>query len=94
MVYETRVRPEEIRYPTWVEAQWTKIQRALDAIEARWMSHLNGPLDMGHIAVGAALGYLDFRHGARDWRKGRETLAAREADFAKRDSMWATIPTA
>jgi glutathione S-transferase len=92
MVYEGRLRPEELRYGPWLEGQWSKVERALDAIEARWMSHLFGPLDMGQIAVGCALGYLDFRHGPRDWRAGRPALAGWEARFAARDSMRATVP--
>lgn len=94
MVYERRVRPEEMQYQPWIEAQWAKVARALDAVEARWMSHLAGPLDMGHIAMGCALGYLDFRHGDRDWRGGRDALAAWEAGFAARPAMRATIPAA
>jgi glutathione S-transferase len=92
MVYESRIRPEEKRYPDWVEAQWAKITRALDSIEDRWMGHLSGPLDMGQIAVACALSYLDFRHDSRAWRNGRPELAAWEAGFARRDSMMATIP--
>jgi glutathione S-transferase len=92
MVYETRIRPEDKRFGAWVEGQWGKIDRALDALEARWMSHLHGPLDMGQIAVGCALGYVDFRHGARNWREGRPLLAAWEAVFAGRDSMKASVP--
>lgn len=92
MVYEARLRPEEIRYPTWVEAQWTKVERSLDALEARWMSHLAGPLDMGQIAVACALGYLDFRHPDRDWRSPRPQLAAWHSVFSARDSMEATRP--
>lgn len=94
MVYEKRVRPEEMQYQPWLDAQWAKAARALDAVEARWMSHLAGPLDMGHIAMGCALGYLDFRHGDRDWRKGRDALTAWEAGFANRPAMRATIPAA
>lgn len=94
MVYEWRVRPEDKRHDPWVEGQWTKVARALDTIEARWMSHLNGPLDIGQIAVGCALGYLDFRHDARDWRNGRPALAAWEKAFATRPSMAATVPPA
>lgn len=94
MVYETRVRPEENRFAPWVDGQWAKIGRALDALEQRWLSHLNGPLDMGQIAVGAALGYLDFRHADRGWRSGRPGLAAWAAVFAERPSMVATRPVA
>jgi glutathione S-transferase len=94
MVYEWRVRPEDKRHEPWVEGQWAKVARALDTIEARWMSHLNGPLDIGQIAVGCALGYLDFRHDARGWRNGRPALAAWEKAFAARPSMAATVPPA
>ncbi len=94
MVYEWRVRPEDKRMPDWVEGQWAKVARALDAIETRWMSHLAGRLDIGQIAVGCALGYLDFRHADRDWRAGRPALAAWAAAFDQRPSMLATRPPA
>lgn len=92
MVYEGRLRAPEMQFPDYVEGQWTKIARALDTLGARWMSHLYGPLDIGQIAVGAALGYLDFRLAARDWRSGRDALAAWHKGFAARDSMVATAP--
>lgn len=92
MVYETRSRPEAARYEPWVEAHWSKITRALDVIEARWMSHLSGRLDMGQVAVGCALGYLDFRHGDRSWRTGRAPLDAWFKAFSERPSMVATVP--
>jgi glutathione S-transferase len=94
MVYEARVRPEDLRYEPWLDAQWAKVTRALDALDTRWMAHLHGPLDMGQIAIGCALGYLDFRHPDKDWRKGRDVLAAWEARFAERESMRATVPQA
>jgi glutathione S-transferase len=92
MVYEWRVRPEERRMPEWVEGQWAKISRALDTLETRWMSHLNGPMDIAQIAMACALGYLDFRHGDRGWREGRPALADWYTAFAARPSMIATQP--
>lgn len=92
MIYEVRARPEEHRDAPWVEAQWAKVVRALDTLEARWMSHLAGPLDIGQIATGCALGYLDFRFADRDWRAGRPALAAWAERFGERDSMKATRP--
>lgn len=92
MVYETRLRPAELRYAPWVEGQWQKIARALDAVENRWMDLLGGPVTMAHIALGVVLGYLDFRHGERDWRQGRPRLAAWEKAFAARPSMAETRP--
>ena len=92
MVYEGRCRDDAQQSSDWVEAQWAKVTRALDALEAMWMSHLKGPLDMGQIAVGCALAYLDFRHGKRDWRSSRPALAEWEAEFSMRRSMVITMP--
>ena len=94
MRYEMQVRPEATRSPVWAEAQWQKIDRAVGALEERWMSHLAGPVDMGQIAVGCALGYLDLRHGERNWRAERPALAAWFTTFAARPSMQATAPAA
>lgn len=92
MVYEARFRPEEKQSAEWVEAQWAKIDRAVSALNTRWISHLRGPLDIGQIAVGCALSYLDFRHAARVWRTGNPALADWYAEFAERPSMMATAP--
>jgi len=92
IIYERRFRPEDIHFQPWLDGQWTKITRALDAVERQWMSHLSGPLDMAQIAIACALGYLDFRHGDRDWRTGRPALADWYAAFAMRPSMVATAP--
>lgn len=92
MVYEARVRPEDMIYAPWVEGQWAKVSRALDALDSDWSDVLNGPLNMGQIAVAAALGYLDFRHADRNWRDGRKALSAWYAGFAERPSMKETNP--
>lgn len=94
MVYEGRMRPEGKQMPEWVEGQWSKIERACAALNTRWISQLSGPLDMGQIAVGCALGYLDFRHDARNWRKGNDALADWARRFDSRASMQATAPPA
>ena len=92
MVYEWRMRPEDRRHAPWVEGQWAKVSRALAAAEAAWLPHLTGPLTMGQIALGAALGYLDFRHPDRAWRIAHPHLAAWEAEFSARPSMQQTVP--
>jgi len=92
IVYERRIRPEALRYPPWVEGQWAKIARTLDALERDWAGYLAGPPDMAQIALACALGYLDLRLPARDWRAGRPGLAAWEAGFARRASMASTRP--
>lgn len=94
MVYESRIRPETCRFTPWVEGQWAKVDRALTTLEARYIPHLSGPMDMAHIAVGCALGYLDFRHADRNWRDNRPALTAWDSTFAARPSMAATAPPA
>ncbi|EIE52192.1 glutathione S-transferase [Salipiger aestuarii] len=90
IVYEERFRALEQVSLDWIEGQWLKVSRSLDALETRWMSHLSGRLDMGQIAIGCALGYLDFRHDARQWRTGHDSLAAWYKTFSARPSMQAT----
>jgi len=92
IVYEARLRPEQHRRADIIEAQWAKAARALDALEARWMANLAGPIDAGQIAVGCGLGYIDFRIPDRDWRGSRPALAAWFAGFGARPSMAATKP--
>jgi glutathione S-transferase len=64
----------------------------VQAVNDRWMGHLAGPLDAGQIAMGCALGYLDFRHSDRDWRASCPALAAWYAEFVQRPSMAETMP--
>ncbi len=94
MTYERKLRPPELVLDTYIDAQWTKIARALDVVEARWLSHLAGPLDIAQIGIACALGYIDLRHDERQWRKGRDGLASWYAGFAGRPSMLATAPQA
>jgi glutathione S-transferase len=89
--YETLLRAEERRWPDWVAGQKAKIARALDALESEAAS-FGDTLDIGTIAVGCALGWLDFRYAADDWRAGRPALAAWFGRFAARPSMATTVP--
>lgn len=92
MVYESRLRDEGHRSEAWIEGQWGKVARSISALNTRWISHLAGPLDMGQIAVGCALGYVDLRHDARGWRKGNDALARWFEAFDSRPSMQTTAP--
>lgn len=94
ITYEGRLRPADMQMEQWTDAQWDKVVQACSALNTRWMSHLAGPLDMGQIAVGCALAYLDFRHDARGWRKGHDALAAWYETFSERASMQASQPPA
>jgi len=92
MAYEMRLRPQEQQSPDWIEAQWSKAERGIAAVNSRWMSHLSGSLNIGQIGVACALSYIDLRHDSRGWRNGNEALANWHAEFSTRPSMVATVP--
>jgi glutathione S-transferase len=89
--YETALRPEARRWPEWIAGQKQKFLRALDALEAETAS-FGAVVDIGTITIGCALGYLDFRYAAEDWRAGRPQLAGWFETFGKRPSMAETPP--
>ncbi|WP_282092844.1 glutathione S-transferase [Epibacterium ulvae] len=92
ITYERRFRSENHVLEDWIAAQMGKIHAACAALNARWMSHLKGPLDMGQISVACALGYVDFRHPDAGWRQGNEALADWYATFESLSSFAATRP--
>jgi glutathione S-transferase len=70
--YEQTARPESMRHAPSLELQQGKIDRGLAALEAEPPA---GPVNIGHIAVATALGYLDLRfEGA--WRAKYPRLVA------------------
>jgi glutathione S-transferase len=90
--YESVLRPEAHRWPAWIEGQKGKVARALDQLE-REARGLGDTVDIGPIAMAAALGYLDFRYASDQWRATRPKLAAWFDAFAERPSMRATVLT-
>ncbi|MBU0725230.1 MAG: glutathione S-transferase [Alphaproteobacteria bacterium] len=89
--YEGFMRPEELRWDAWLAGQKGKVASALDMLEKE-AGDLDGPITIGQIAVGCALGYMDFRYEADKWREGRPNLAKWYDAFAQRPSMTATVP--
>ena len=78
-VYERRSRPEEIVHQPWLDKQWDKVSRALDALNAE-PPRLGRKINGGHIALRAVLGYLDLRFAGK-WEKGRGKLKRWAARF-------------
>jgi glutathione S-transferase len=91
-MYEERARPEEQRSQKLQDAIAVKLKACLDALEALAPALEGTPVNIGHIALGCALGYLDFRFAGDDWRAGRPALAAWQKAFAARPSVVATEP--
>lgn len=93
MRYETAVRPESLRWSDWVTGQLDKVICGLAAIERRARG-LSERVDMGTVALGCALGYLDFRYASLGWRENYPDAAVWFDRFGKRDSMMSTRPPA
>lgn len=89
--YEHALRPEEKRFQPWIDGQWAKLTASLDALERQAASFADR-VDVGTIAVAAALGYLDLRFADKPWRTGRPALSAWFERFGARPSMVATKP--
>jgi glutathione S-transferase len=89
--YETSLRPKELHWPAWDNGQMDKVIKAVDRIEGR-VGDLGARVDIGTIAIGCALGYLDLRFAHLDWRKTRPQLAAWQKTFDARPAMVATRP--
>lgn len=75
----------------YVERQRQAVFSAMDAVEND-MSLLEGPLNLGQVAMACALSYWDFRFGDHPWRDARPRLDAWHAEFSARPSMQATQP--
>jgi glutathione S-transferase len=93
MRYETAMRPPEKQWPDWIAGQKQKVVQALDALEGQSWA-FDDKVDVGKIAVGCGLAYLDLRFPELGWRKKCETLGRWYDAFAKRPPMEATKPPA
>jgi glutathione S-transferase len=89
--YETFMRPEDKRWPEWIEGQTGKFQRAVDKLEAE-AKFFTQAVTLAEIATACALGYLDFRFAHLPWRDSHPRLAEFMAAFSQRPSMEATKP--
>jgi len=64
----------------------------LDSLEQEAAALSVAPFGIGHIGIGCALCYLDFRYAEEDWRKDHPRIASWHATFAARRSVRATDP--
>ncbi len=91
--YESALRPEPLRWQDWMKGQMEKVSSALADFERRaavWAHRV----DLGTIALGCALGYLDFRYPELAWRSEHPATARWYTQFAVRESMITTRPPA
>jgi glutathione S-transferase len=88
-------RNERLRQePSEVHLKSAAVRSAavLDSLEREAEALTASALSIGHIAIGCALSYLDFRFADQDWRKDHARLADWHAGFSARPSVQATHP--
>lgn len=84
---ETRMRPDAQRSAELVSVYRTKLVRTADWLETHVPDLEQRPFDIGHLTIGVALAYLDFRFASEAWRDGRPMLARWQATFSARASV-------
>ena len=88
-------RTDAQRCSAWIARQMDKIHASLAAME-RGLSDkpfCSGVyLSLSDVAVGCALGYLDFRFAQLDWRSAQPQLARLYEKLAQRQSFIDTSP--
>ena len=88
-------RTKAQRSQAWIDRQMRKVTDALKAMdrglgEKAFCGGIH--LSLADIAVGCALGYLDFRFPQIDWRTEHPNLAKLYEKLAQRPSFADTIP--
>ena len=89
--YEGAVRPESLRWTDWTAGQMDKIATGLAHFE-KTLDPKEQRLDIGIVALGCALGYLDFRFSDYNWPGKYPKLAAWYESYADTPAMQATKP--
>jgi len=88
-------RSDSQRCQAWIDRQLDKIHHSLDAMERALAgrTHCVGlHTTLADIAVGSALGYLDFRFAHIDWRSTHPQLAGLFERLMQRQSFKDTVP--
>lgn len=88
-------RTDEQRSQAWIDRQMGKITASLKSIsrglgDKPFCSGIH--FSLSDVAVGCALGYLDFRFPAIDWRAEHPNLAKLQAKLTLRQSFVDTLP--
>jgi len=89
-------RTKAQRSQTWIDRQILKVQGSLKAMsqglgEKPFCAGIY--LSLADIAVGCALGYLDFRFPHIDWRASYPNLAKLQEKLMQRQSFIDTLPS-
>jgi len=87
-----RFRPTERQSQPHMDLWLGKLVACVDALEQEAEALAASAFSVGHLAIGVALAYLDFRFASMAWREGHLALAAWHAGFNDRPSVRANMP--
>ena len=87
-----RGRPPAQQLSQLLEVFGAKMNAGLAMLEKEASVFRGAPFNIGHVAMGCALGYVDFRFPDLNWRAGHPQLSAWQAEFERRPSARHTRP--
>ncbi|MGR1581048.1 glutathione S-transferase family protein [Thalassobius sp. S69A] len=90
LLIERNMREAARQDPRVFDVCAAKFKSALDYLEANAERLAARDFDAGHISIGVALCYLDFRFDELAWRKSRPALAVLHDGLLERPSFKAT----
>lgn len=88
---EERMRAPELRSTDIIAIYRKKMNAVADWLETRIDEIAERPFDIGHLSIGVAFAYLDFRFAHEDWQKNRPHLTAWYDKVIQRPSFAATV---
>lgn len=80
-------KPAARQTPEWLSTFALKLERFLDAVEAEADTLGRSGFDIGHLTIGVALAYTDFRFGDLNWRNAHPRTDAWMQTFLARESV-------
>lgn len=86
------LRPQIQRSAEIIAAFDLKVRTAVSALDREAAAITDAPFSIGHIAIGCALGYIDFRFPEMAWREGRPGISRWFEMFAQRPAARLTLP--
>jgi len=86
------LRPKPQQSPDILTSYELKTRSGLSYLNNEAAALGAASLSIGHVAIGVALGYIDFRFPELGWRNGNKKIAAWYEIFSQRPSMRDTTP--
>jgi len=87
-----RARPAERQSAAHIAMWRAKLQACVDHLEAEAEDLAATPFGIGHVGIGIALGYLDFRFEREGFRARHPRIGRWLGDFNARPAVLANVP--